>query len=96
MVVNKLPIIVNDTTGLKEITDNGKHAVTFQFDEKRNYLPLKEAIIKALKQKHSERYKQNARNWGLRNYTIPSFRKRIMNTYSCMEPPYCINYYLNK
>ena len=96
MMLNVLPVVVHGTTGLKEITDNGKYAVTFQFDEKRNYLPLKEAIIKALKQKHSERYKQNARNWVLRNYTIPSFRKRIMNIYSCMEPPYCINNYLNK
>lgn len=90
MMLNKLPIVIHNSTGLNETTDNGRYAVTFQFDEKRSCLPLQEAILTALTVQQSESQKQQARNRVLEQYSIPMFRERIKSVYTCMENP-CSN-----
>lgn len=51
MMLHKLPIIVNNTMGLKEITENGKYALSFRYGKDRNTTPLKEALIRVLSEK---------------------------------------------
>ena len=91
MMLNKLPIVVHNTTGLNEMTDNGRYAVTFQFGEKQSFLPLQEAVLAALSKKQLQQSGQEARNRVLEHYTIPQFRKQIKRVYTCMENPYSMN-----
>ena len=88
MMLNRLPIVVHNTTGLNEISDNGRYATTFSFDESRNCNPLKEAIINAINKKKTKQQKDEARNRVLNNYTIPQFQEQIKSVYACMENPY--------
>ena len=91
MMLNKLPVIVHKTTGLAEITNNGKYGETFNFSKRREDVSsLTDAIIKVLKKRPTENQLKERRNWVLKNYSIPIFRKRILSVYACMENP-CSN-----
>ena len=87
MMLNKLPIVIHDSTGLSEISDKGRYAVTFRFDKNRNCSSLQDAILAALTENGSKVQIQEARNWVLEQYTIPLFRERIKRVYTCMENP---------
>ena len=88
MMLNKLPVIVHKTTGLAEITDNGKYGETFKFcKNKEDVSSLTEAISKVLTDRPTENQLKERRNWVLKNYSIPLFRRRILNVYACMENP---------
>ena len=92
MMLNKLPIVVHNTTGLNEMTDNGRYAVTFRFGvSNKSVIPLKEAILAALAERQPEKLKQEARSKVLENYTIPLFQKRIKHVYTCMKNSCSIN-----
>ena len=83
MMLNKLPIVVHDTTGLKEITDNGKYATTFYFDKTNKHTKLKDAILNALNNRNMSI--ELGREYVLNHYTIPLFHERITNLYRCMR-----------
>lgn len=83
MMLNKLPIVVHDTTGLKEITDNGKYATTFYFDKTHKHTKLKDAILNALNNRNMSI--ELGREYVLNHYTIPLFHERITNIYRCMR-----------
>ncbi len=88
MLINKLPIIVHNNTGLKEITDNGRIGKSFSFNRKRNLYPLKNAIIDLLKEKPTKYKTKTWRENILKKYSITLFRKRIIAIYDCMDNPY--------
>lgn len=87
MMLNMLPIVVHNTTGLSEITDNGEYGIGFHFNADKNSEPLKEALVKALTEQQSERQRVKGRKRVLDTYSLPLFRQRIKNLYSCMESP---------
>ena len=87
MMLNKLPIIVNDTTGLKEITDNGKHAMYFHFDKERNITSLKEVLLSALDTIYTEEQLYEVQKRILDNYSLPFFSKHIKEFYNRLKNP---------
>lgn len=89
MMMHELPIIVNNTTGLKEIVENGELGITFNYGENWNIDALKDLIISSLnKNKPDNQLIKKARENVLECYSLDSFRKRILSLYSCVENPY--------
>ena len=82
MMLNKLPIVVNNTTGLREITDNGKYAMSFHFDKERNIASLKKILLRALNTTCTEKQLFEAQKRILNNYSHSLFGKRIKEIYS--------------
>ena len=87
MMLNKLPIVVNNTTGLREITDNGKYAMSFHFDKERNIASLKEALLRALNTTCTEKQLFEAQKRILDNYSLLMFGTRMKETYNRLETP---------
>lgn len=83
MMMNKLPILVNDCAGLRELTDNGKYGTVFQFGKERNVENLKVALFKMLQKGICEKHLVESRNWALTHYSISVFQKRINEIYHC-------------
>lgn len=91
MMMHKLPVIVNNTTGLREIVENGKFGTVFDYGENWNVEELKKQIINVLINggPDDEMIKQ-ARNKVLECYSWDSFCRRIQDIYYRMENPYGI------
>lgn len=87
MMLNKLPVIVHNTTGLSEIADNGKYANVFQFPQSGDTTPLKDAILNVLNTGYSEKQLQSAQKRIIKDFSIDLFRKRIIETYTYLENP---------
>lgn len=87
MMLNKLPIVVNNTTGLQEITENGKYAMSFCLDKQRNILSLKEVLLRALNTAYTEKHLYDARKRIIDNYSLSLFGKHMIDTYSRLENP---------
>ncbi|MCD7940671.1 MAG: glycosyltransferase [Bacteroides intestinalis] len=88
MMMHRLPVIVNNTTGLKEIVENGKFGVIFDYGENWGIKSLKEKIISNLtSDKSNNQMIKEARNKILECYSLDSFCRRIQNIYNHMENP---------
>ena len=87
MMLNKLPIVVNNTTGLREITDKGKYAMPFHFNKEKNVTSLKETLFLALNATCTEKQLFEAQKRILDNYSLSQFGKRMKETYNRLENP---------
>ncbi len=81
MMLHKLPVIVNNTMGLQEITENGKYAIPFQYGKNRDITPLKEALIKTLSKKQDIQKSESGRRRMMEYYSLNKFQERIKNLY---------------
>lgn len=84
MMMNKLPILVNKTTGLSEIVMDGKYGTTFEFGKERIIENLKEALVNMLSKENLRCCSAKGRERMLENYSLHKFRKRIMDTYNIL------------
>lgn len=100
MMMHRLPVIVNNTTGLKEIVENGKLGTLFNYGENWDVKSLKEKIICNLATgRANNQMITEARNKVLKYYSLNSFCRRIQNIYNHMENPcdtYLNNFKLSK
>ncbi|MEG0737547.1 MAG: glycosyltransferase, partial [Longicatena sp.] len=81
MMLNELPVIVHNTTGLKEIVNDGKYGITFDFGKNRDVYMLKNIIVNALEQIEKGISLPNGRDKVLSTYSIQSFSERIVDVY---------------
>ena len=82
MMLNMLPIVVHDSSGLHEVTNAGKYGVAFKYEKKKEVLSLKEAIIKMMKKTTTKEALQKGREWIINNYSTVLFEERIKKLYS--------------
>lgn len=83
MMMNQLPVIVNNTTGLSEIVNNGEFGTVFHYVEHdQKALPLKNVMKQFFSEKRKTEQLQQARNRVLTNYSHELFRERIIHLYS--------------
>lgn len=87
MMMHKLPVIVSNSTGLKEIAENGKYAYTVDVNNKMDKDEnLKNAIFYFLNNKHIQtKYKQEGRLRYENEYSISMFSKRINQLYISIQ-----------
>lgn len=88
MMMNELPVIVNNTTGLKEIIEDGEYGTVFDFGENRNIQSLKDAMYSLLFDKLRRSRVIEGRSRAINNYSLQLFLKRVTDVYACMENPY--------
>ena len=81
MMLHKLPIIINNTMGLKEITENGKYAIPFHYGKNRDFSPLEEALVHTLSKGINKKMLEEGRNRIIKNYSIQIFKKQIGQLY---------------
>lgn len=85
MLLHRLPVVAHDTTGIREITDDGKYGMLFHFPEDRKDVSsLRDALLNVIirsKSKEYEDVKDRGRQRVLENYLIPDFCKRMQNIY---------------
>ena len=81
MMVNGLPVVVNGTTGLREIVDNGQYGTMFKFGQGNNNSSLKEALLKALYTPAEQPDPKVIRQWIEERYSFDLFKKRIITVY---------------
>lgn len=77
MMVNGLPVVVNGTTGLREIVDNGRYGTMFKFGQGNDNSSLKEALLKALYTPGEQPDPKVIRQWIEERYSFDLFKKRI-------------------
>ena len=82
MMLNMLPIVVHDSSGLHEVTNAGKYGVAFKYEKKKEVLSLKEAIIKMMEKPTTKETLQEGREWIINNYSAVLFEERIKKLYS--------------
>ena len=82
MMIHQCPVIVRNTTGLKEITAKGKYASDFFSDNK-----LKEKLVKCLTRSQISIVLKEGKNRILENYSLKVFRERTIYIYSYLETP---------
>ena len=88
MMLHKLPVIVNDTTGLGEMTEHGKYSITFKYSQDRGDIePLTNALLAALQEEKDcvLQKQEEARQWILNQYLLPVFEEKIKSLYNEME-----------
>ena len=86
MMMHGIPIIANDTSGLKEIIENGVDGDLINLyaekNEKRSVCLLAESIISLLlEQERMDEYSVNARKKYVRNFTMDVFKNKMLNVY---------------
>lgn len=85
MLLHRLPVVAHDTTGIREITDNGKYGLLFRFPEDRKDVSsLRDALLTALadgENPEKMRVREEGRKRILDHYSIPLFRERLINAY---------------
>lgn len=81
MMANGLPIVVNNTTGLREIVNGGKYGTVFKFGQGNDIGSLKEALLKALYAPAEQSDPKATRQWIEERYSFDLFKKRIINAY---------------
>ncbi len=90
MMLHELPILVNNTTGLKEIVEDGKYGTVFCLKKEKNACRLKESIIKVLNADPKKIRRLNGRNKILEAYAVVGFFEKIVDIYTGVENPCCI------
>lgn len=88
MMMNKLRMLVNNTTGLKEISANCKSIITYNYGEDHCINELKESLSKLIITPPNKNELDNMRNSYLKYYSFPVFKRNIENLYRGMENPY--------
>lgn len=91
MMLNELPIVVNNTTGLKEIVEDGGYGVVFDFGENRNIQSLKDAMLSLMFDKTKKSRVMAGRNRVIKEYSLQLFRERITDVYGHMDFPCSFN-----
>ena len=82
MMMNELPVIVNNTTGLKEIVGDGEYGTVFDFGKDKNIRALKDRIVDVLTCNEKEVYAREGRSRVLKEYSIQDFSEKIVGLYS--------------
>lgn len=82
MMMNQCPFIIRNTTGLKEITDNGKYAVSF-----KTVNELIDIIVLYLSQEKNKKVITIEIKEILKQYSIKLFEKHILKIYNYLENP---------
>lgn len=82
MMMNQCPFIIRNTTGLKEITDNGKYAVLF-----KTVNELVDIIVLYLSQEKNKKVITIEIKEILKQYSIKLFEKHILKIYNYLENP---------
>lgn len=82
MMLNMLPIVVHDNSGLHEVTNGGKNGIPFRYEKNKEVLSLKEAIIEITKNPISKEKLKEGREWIINNYSTTLFELRIKKLYS--------------
>ena len=82
MMMNALPVIVNNTTGLKEIVGDGEYGTVFDFGKDKNIRALKDRIVNVLTCNEKEVYAREGRSRVLKEYSIQDFSEKIVGLYS--------------
>lgn len=86
MMLNYLPVVVHNTTGLKEIVNNGEYAYTFKYNYRTNSLKsLYNAIVKALQENKDLSELIEIRNNLLKKYSISIFCDNILSLYNSIK-----------
>ena len=81
MMMNKLPVLVNQTTGLREIVAEGEYGAMFCFDKEHKVESLQAALAKMLSGGYPQRNRDAGRKRILGNYVLEDFRTRINAVY---------------
>ena len=81
MMLNELPVIVNNTTGLKEIVADGEYGCVFDLQKETGNRTLKEVLTDILSDNQNNRDMGKGRNRVLEQYALSLFRKRILDVY---------------
>lgn len=81
MMMNKLAVIVNDTTGLKEITDNGKYGQLIDIESIKNPMQYMEYLHKSLQNTGNKHMGESGRLRFKEKYCLEIFKKEIKLLY---------------
>ncbi len=82
MMMNKLPVIANSTTGLKEIMGDGAYGVLVDMNGKDKVLRLKEALKVCLGSMESnQKFRHLGRERYIQEYSLEAFQKKIKLLY---------------
>ena len=82
MMLNMLPIVVHDSSGLHEVTNAGKYGVPFIYEKNKEVQSLKKAIIKITENILTKEKLKKGREWIINNYSTTLFVERIKKLYS--------------
>lgn len=82
MMLNMLPIVVHDNSGLHEVTNAGKYGISFRYEKNKEVQSLKKAIIKIIENTISQETLKEGRKWIINNYSTILFEERIKKLYS--------------
>ena len=82
MMLNMLPVVVHDTSGLHEVTNAGKYGIPFTYTIGKEVMSLKNAIIRMMQSGVDRHSLVKGREWILKNYSEELFKKRMMGLYS--------------
>ena len=83
MMMNKLPVIVSSSTGLKEIMDEGKYGVLVDMSNDDRITRLKDIIIDWFKcTGNNKKYKELGRLRFEREYSLDIFKERMKKLYN--------------
>ena len=82
MMLNMLPIVVHDNSGLHEVTNAGKYGVPFKYEKNKEVSSLKAAIIKMMEKPTTKETLKKGREWIINNYSTALFEERIKKLYN--------------
>ena len=83
MMMNKLPVIVSSSTGLKEIMDEGKYGVLVDMSNDDRITRLKDIIIDWFKcTGNNKKYKELGRLRFEQEYSLDIFKERMKKLYN--------------
>ena len=82
MMLNMLPIVIHDNSGLHEVANAGKYGVSFQYVKNKEVDSLKEAIIRMMRNDINKETLKEGRKWIKSNYSSSLFEKRIKMLFS--------------
>lgn len=82
MMMNKLPVIASNSTGLKEILDDGKYGLLVDMNDSDKIVRLKNRMIEMLLCPENKRlYKELSRQRYIEEYSMNVFNERIKLLY---------------
>ena len=88
MMLHELPVIVNNTTGLREIVNDGEYGTVFDFGKDKDVEILKNTIISTLSEKDKGAPLSNGRSRVLKMYSNQTFFEKVLKVYTLMENSY--------
>lgn len=88
MMMHKIPIIVNNTTGLKEIVEDKQSGLTYNFigtDDEKGINELAELLLYYINNPNeANRFGENGRKRFLDYYSLPVFKEKMLNLYKSL------------